>query len=250
MRLKQFFPFFGSKLRTIYAYPAPKFETIIEPFAGSASYSCTYSDKNVILSDIDPNIYQTWHYLINSSENDISDLPLISVGQSVDSLNICQEAKLLIGWWLNRGSSVPKKTMTRFANQWGDKFAQTWGNKVKERIISQKKYIKHWKAFNLSFESLEITNESTWFIDPPYQQAGKSYRFNKVNYEGLAEFIGGICSGQVIVCENEGADWLDFEPLLSARSNRSKGFEAVKKEVIFTVGCEDANDHANLDLFK
>lgn len=55
---------------------------------------------------------------------------------------------------------------------------------------------------------------ATWFIDPPYQIAGREYRHDSraIDYTAL----GAWCHarrGQVIACENVGADWLPFVPL-------------------------------------
>ena len=38
--LLQFFSFFGSKVALAKNYPQPKYDAIVEPFAGSAGYSC------------------------------------------------------------------------------------------------------------------------------------------------------------------------------------------------------------------
>jgi len=55
-RSHSFFKYFGSKWSTVDDYPKPLFNTIVEPFAGSAQYSVRYWWYNIILSDIDPNV--------------------------------------------------------------------------------------------------------------------------------------------------------------------------------------------------
>lgn len=237
--LKQFFPFYGSKLRIVRFYPRPLFQPIVELFAGAASYSHLYPHEPVILNDIDPNIYRTWDYLIRASEQEILGLPLLQPHQSVDDLRVPEEAKILIGWWCNRGSSQPKKSITKFSARWGDRYAQTWGSKVKLRIVTQQKHIRHWSVFNLSYDKLASSSKldkskyKTWFIDPPYQRAGKHYRYHTINYPDLARICLDL-KGKIIVCENEQADWLPFTRLLTARSNRSTGVEVNKNEMIFT----------------
>ncbi len=54
MRLKPFFPFYGAKYRLAPLYPTPEHDTLIEPFAGSASYASLRCSKRVVLIERDP----------------------------------------------------------------------------------------------------------------------------------------------------------------------------------------------------
>lgn len=109
--LKPLFPFYGSKWRDAKRYPAPG-DHVVEPFAGSAGYSVFYEPSRVTLYDKDPIIVGVWDYLIRVSSAEVLSLPDLDVGQSVDDFPLPQEAKWLIGFWLNRGSAQPKKTRT------------------------------------------------------------------------------------------------------------------------------------------
>ena len=44
-----FFSYFGSKHSFATEYPAPVYDTVIEPFAGSAAYAHAHHDRRVIL---------------------------------------------------------------------------------------------------------------------------------------------------------------------------------------------------------
>ena len=58
-----------------------------------------------------------------------------------------------------------------------------------------------------------FSGEASWFVDPPYQNQGKHYHYGPENVDFA--MLGNWCRtrlGQVIVCENEGADWLPFTP--------------------------------------
>lgn len=66
--LKPFFTYFGGKYRLAPKYPKPMYNTIVEPFAGSAGYSLRYPEREVILNDLDPVISGIWEYLINVKE--------------------------------------------------------------------------------------------------------------------------------------------------------------------------------------
>jgi hypothetical protein len=83
------------------------------------------------------------------------------------------------------------------------------------------------------FESTPDT-EATWFVDPPYAVAGKSYKVRFTDYPRLAEWCKGR-EGQVIVCENEGADWLPFTPLTDAKAFAGRGRLGVSGEVAWVI---------------
>lgn len=73
--MKPMFSYFGSKYKLAKLYGAPRHDTVIEPFAGSAAYSLYWEPKNVILFDKSPIIVSIWNYLITASEKQIMDLP-------------------------------------------------------------------------------------------------------------------------------------------------------------------------------
>ena len=90
--------YYGSKFRAAPKYHEPQHDTIIEPFAGGAGYSLRYPWKRVILYDTYEPLCGAWEFLIQSSAQDIINLPLLEPNQKVDNLHICQEAKWLIGF--------------------------------------------------------------------------------------------------------------------------------------------------------
>ena len=59
------------KSRIVDVYPPPKFDKVIEPFAGSARYALKYWQKEVLLVDKYDVITDIWTYLINATEKDI-----------------------------------------------------------------------------------------------------------------------------------------------------------------------------------
>lgn len=214
------FYYYGRKKRIVKYYPKPEYDIIVEPFAGSAAYSMEYYDRNVILYEINKKIYSVWIYLKNASMSDIMSLPLVEKGESLndDKFNYLTDSeKWVIGLFLNPGSSVPKKSHGKFCN---------WDENRRSILSRDVMKIKHW---DIRFESYENSPdiESTWFIDPPYQNAGKYYVNSKVDYEHLSKWCRER-KGQVIVCENDGADWLDFQPLVDL-----KGQKHNRKEVIW-----------------
>lgn len=219
--LRPFFGFYGGKWRdTPKYYPAPRHDTIVEPFAGSAGYSVRYFDRKVILAERDPVIYGVWDYLIHSSADEIRSLPDLPEGGSVNDLDVIQEARWLIGFWLNRGISRPRTKPSAWMRA-GIRPGSFWGERVRSTIASQVDKIRHWQIHNCSYEDLMWSGEATWFIDPPYQDRGKYYHFgaNRIDFSALGEWCKER-DGQVIVCEQQGADWLPFVDVAKTKTTR------------------------------
>lgn len=211
--LKPFFTYYGGKWRVAPKYPAPRHGRIFEPFGGSAGYSLRYPELDVWINDTDPNVWQTWAYLMSATAEEILALPDLEPGQTTDDLDLPVGARLLIGWWLNKGSAAPKKRPSSFMLKHAAG-APYWGQSIRERIASQLPAIEHWTITAYDYE--ELPNwPATWFIDPPYVGAGKYYRHGSagIDFARLARWCHAR-HGQVIACEADDADWLPFEPLV------------------------------------
>lgn len=212
--------YYGTKKSIASHYPKPLYDTIVESFCGAAQYSL-YGDnwaKNVILVDKYPVVTGVWNYLINSSKEDILKLPDLNVGDNVDDFKqLIDEEKWLIGFCINPASAMPKKT-SRPRSRW---------NKNKIEIANTLYKIKHWKVVTGEYNCVGNL-EATWYIDPPYQYGGIYYRMNNkhINYAELGEWCKSR-NGQVIVCENTKADWLEFKPLVELHGQLHKTTEAI-----------------------
>lgn len=229
MKLRPFFCYYGGKYRAAPHYPVPRYKTLIEPFAGAAGYATRYPDRNVILYDRDETIAGLWKYLIAVSEQEIRNLP---VGIShVDEINGPQEAKWLAGFWLAKGTVHPQKSATRWMKD-GTRPNSFWGEVIRERIASQLSAIRHWKVFHGSYESAPPF-QATWFIDPPYiGDCGRLYRCNNVDFNRLGEWCRRR-RGQVIVCEQQGATWLPFQPIGTFAALRGRCGKTYTKEAVW-----------------
>jgi site-specific DNA-adenine methylase len=218
MKLRPFFSYYGGKHRIADKYPRPVYPKIIEPFAGSAGYSLRYPLRKVVLCDANPIITGLWEYLIKVKESEIWGLPLKIT--HLDEMDLIQEQKWLIGFWVNKGSVAPCKRASKWMRE-GKAGASFWGSYVRGAIASQLKFIRHWKAMLKSYE--EIPDEQcTWYIDPPYiGNEGKPYKHQITDYTHLAKWCEER-QGQVIVCENATATWLPFRPLVDARGVKSE----------------------------
>jgi len=227
-RLELFFTYFGGKWRIAKHYPQPQHKTLIEPFAGSAGYSLHYPQKNVLLFDRDPIICSVWDYLIHVKESEILALPLEIT--DVREMPLCQEAKWLIGFWLNKGNVSPCNIPGKWMRD-GWRPNSFWGEVIRGRIASQLGQIRHWKIENKSYEQIE-NQDASWFVDPPYQVSGVRYRFNKIDFDNLAKWCRAR-QGQVMVCEQDGASWLPFSPFRTVKALEGKKGAKQSKEVIW-----------------
>lgn len=227
--MKLFFTYYGGKYRIAPRYPKPKYETIIEPFAGSAGYSIRHHAKNVKLFDLNERVCGVWDFLIHAKSKEIMLLP--EIFDDVRELKINQEAKWLIGYWCNKGSCEPRNKPSTWMKS-GVRPDSQWGTAIKIRIASQLENIRHWTCEQKSYEHIENVN-ATWFIDPPYSaEAGRLYTYNAIDYSSLAKWSKER-KGQKIVCEMEGADWLPFEKFHTAKGLEGPKGKKKIKEVIW-----------------
>jgi len=241
MRLRPFFTYYGGKWRAAPKYPPPMSDTIVEPFAGSAGYSLRWPDRRVVLVERDPYVAGTWRYLLSVSEAEILALPDLEPGQSTDDLDVPQEARWLIGWYCGRGLASPRKTQSSWITKYiagdygkGSSPCIAWGSPIRQRIASQLHAIRHWRLIEGDYtEAPDVP--ATWFVDPPYIDKGRHYRLGSstLDYPALAAWCRTL-QGQVMVCENVGADWLPFRPFIDIKVSEAKQGGKVSREAIWT----------------
>ena len=226
--MRPFFSYFGSKWALARGWlPSPAYQTIIEPFAGSAGYSTVHCDPrvNVILNDLDPIICEVWRYLVRVSPAELLALPDFEDGQTVDDLAVCPEARLLIGFWIARCTASPRKTPSAWMRS-GKYPRSFWGPRVRETLARQVTRIRHWTVTNKDYRDIEFNGYATWLIDPPYQTTGAHYRISSIDYSALRLWMSSR-RGQVILCENDGANWEKLSRFTSVRTTK-KGKYAVE----------------------
>jgi hypothetical protein len=220
--MQPFFSYYGGKWRLAQKLGPPQHDHVIEPCAGSAGYSVYWEPKKVTLIERDPVVCGVWKFLQKASPRELMRLPAnIS---DVDELpsRVCQEARSLIGFWFNHGLAEPSKRRSNWARQ-PIQSASFWSETIKMRLAKQVQRIRHWTIIEGSWEqSPEI--KAHWHIDPPYDNApGRGYRYNNVDRTALAQWCKRR-RGFVQVCENDGANWLPFEPLSILYTHRARGY--------------------------
>lgn len=228
------FKYFGSKWSSVRYYPEPRFADIVEVCAGSAAYASHYPEREVLLIDADPEVCGLLSYLIGADIEEIKSLPVASLhpGDDLRDLGLSHGAADLIRRWQRVGRN-DCWTVSKWNNMPG-----MWQESVKFALAESIPRIRHWRVMCLAHQTLGRGDwvPATWFVDPPYQRVN-GYKIDTVDYRLLAgQCHGWARTGQVIVCEQQGADWLPFVPshsLIGMRGRTRGRRGAMDHEVIW-----------------
>jgi len=220
--LAPFWRYYGGKNRAARLYPRPQHDTIVEPFAGAAGYSCLHFRRKVLLIDASEIVASVWRYLIAVSASEVFKLPDIPEGGTCNDVAACQEARWLMGFWCNSGTALPRLAPSVRVTQYGQTPKRGnwsgWGWRARQRIGAQVDCIRHWQVWCGDYRTAPDI-EATWHIDPPYDNsAGAQYPQQPDDFIELGRWCQGR-RGQVMVCENDGATWLPFKPFATVNAN-------------------------------
>ena len=264
---RPFFRYYGSKWRGAKHYGPPRRDLVIEPFAGSACYSTYWNHPNVSLYDLSEEVCAAWDWLINCSLDDMRAIPEeFHSNEEFFSLppgpQLIVYSLVVFGDFNAKGGLPPK--YFRLINEGSDGGAwdrqaaalrnlgregsvrelnggTIWGPILKNRIIEQKPLLKGWSIEQADYRAIPL-REAHWHVDPPYQGApGRKYPHNEIDFAALGDWCRNL-PGAVDVCENEGADWLPFQPLYDTHSmGRANGEAGRTVEVVWVKNplCED-----------
>tara|TARA_R110000772_G_scaffold249530_2_gene363869 strand:+ start:41063 stop:41746 length:684 start_codon:yes stop_codon:yes gene_type:complete len=222
------FYYYGAKNLLSRYYPSPCYDTIIEPFAGSAAYSCynmmRNGNLNSIICDKNEDVANAWDFILNCSENDIVNYPTPKIGDYAYDFLIktCSAS--------NASSKCKKMKYT-------DRLDRVF--QIQKRRIIKFFPIRNRIKFILGdYRAIENT-QATWFIDPPYQilnkngsvfQNGDGYsktcNSTSLDFKELSSYCENRL-GQIIVCEKEGADWLPFQKFRKNKTSLNKNYNEV-----------------------
>ena len=220
------FSLFGSKWSMARHY-GPPLGRVTEPFAGSAGYSVYWDVAEVRLYDRDEAICAAWDWLTKCSVADIMAIPC-PVRSNEEWLALPDGPRHLVDWNTHFARSHPSASLSKAYLHWANTgemskamksrgSTRMWDERARNRLVAQKPLMKRWTVECMDYRDIPL-EDSHWFVDPPYSnERGRRYRHNRIDYEHLAAWCRGL-PGSVVVCENEGADWLPFEPVGSVRS--------------------------------
>lgn len=216
------FYYYGRKKQIARHYAPPRYDTIIEPFAGAASYALhsTNWKRQVILIERDARVAQIWRWLIESATpHSISSLPDLKAGEkSSEFLHIIHAAtKMAFKYKQIKVTPVLERN---------------W--EISKRVMAASLHkVKHWSVIEGNYREAPDM-EATWFIDPPYKsEPGQGYAHGSsaLDYRELAAWSLER-KGQIICCEGAFGDYLPFRPLLDLPGVAGKR----SKEVVFYGG--------------
>lgn len=233
------FPYYGGKKRIVSQYPAPEYDTIVEPFAGSAAYALHHATPStrVILVEKNPEIANVWRYLKRASPAEILALPLPRPKERLDSrkyAHLTPVQRKLIS--LFTAPNNKPHTNNFVVSEWSK-----WNERERARLAERSKRVRKWTILTDTYESLSNKN-ATWFFDPPYETTisesqessvgagyGPNFGVASIDFRHLASFVRSRC-GQVIAADRATARWLPFKKLVGTTNQRSGQYN----EGIFT----------------
>lgn len=187
------FYYFGRKGVSAKSYPAPAYPLVIEPFAGSMAYSLHYRPPFAIGIDADARVAALWHRLTAMTVDDIREHPAPVLGERTDDL-----------WHqLGEASNSSLRKNFRTANELlVGRFEQQRRLALRHHKYAQQNIIYKHGDYR---DAPDV--EASWFVDAPY--FGVDGYKHRPDFEQLARWVRAR-RGQVIVCEGEGAEWLEF----------------------------------------
>lgn len=209
------FSYYGGKMAMINRYPHPKHKTIVEPFAGGAAYSFNWYKHNIVLCEINKDVYDMLCFLRDSDLNFLKNIPRNvcagwKISDIVSDINGCPNGLM---WILRSAANVGTCGRGTKINTITKIGAVHWHRNTIKKIQHWHGKIKHWQIYNKSYEFLNVKKSATYFIDPPYNNlAGSRYANSEIDYTKLVGWIKNL-NGQIIVCENEGANWMNFKTM-------------------------------------
>ena len=107
-----------------------------------------------------------------------------------------------------------------------------WGQPARRRIARDVCRIRHWQVIEGDYTAAPDI-EATWFIDPPYQTAaGRYYKHQPGDFAALGAWTS-TRQGQVIACDQAGADWLPWTGAMDHKATPGKQRTGSSAEVVY-----------------
>lgn len=218
-------------------YPAPRLDLIIEPFAGGAGYSMLHLQRSrrsrAILVEKDPRVVELWTRLLGMTCDQVRAIPVPRVGDDTDDFFVMTAST---------SNGVARSRRMKVSHR-----MPALVEMMKRRAIRLLPIVRDRVEVVLGDYTSAPDVEACWFVDPPYQpHASKRTSAQTGSPQGMGYAPGcdssaldfpALCrwcmqrAGQVLVVEQEGADWLPFE-LVDTRQHDSQNRR--KHEVLWS----------------
>ena len=229
------FHYYGAKRQLAGRYPAPRYRTIVEPFAGSGSYAVHHllagdADRAVLIEK-DPRVVELWRRLLAMTDAELAALEPPAAGERTEDFLFMTVAA---------GNAIARCKSCTFSKR----AAGVWPGMHRSMLVAIPQLRGKVEVIEGDHREASVDGPATWFVDPPYQPQDSAEGNKTVYPRGMGyapdcsadsldyAALAGWCKtrpGQVIVCEQAGAAWLDFEPLTAAQDSQGK----MKREVIW-----------------
>lgn len=224
------FFYYGGKRALAARYDAPAYPLIIEPFAGAAAYSMHYlhAVERVVLLEKDERVVRLWRRLLAMEPADVAALPVPRVGdETADFLHMTAATSNAIGH--SRRMTVTERMPEKI---------RLMLRGIADALPEAKRKVE---VVHGDYRDAPDV-EATWFVDPPYQptrgdKSGQGYGYGpgctarELDYAELGAWTQAR-RGQVIACEQVGADWLPFRPLMRVGALDALGLP--REEAVWT----------------
>lgn len=203
------FYYFGRKGRLARLYPPPRFDLVIEPFAGSMAYTLHHRPPVAIGVEVDEQVVDVWRRVSALPPNELLAYPTPSIGERTSDR-----------WQMLAAGS--HGTTRAESYLWTDRMNRDFA-KQRRMAARAQPYVAERVLYLGDDYTTAPDLAATYFVDPPYQHVHRGYErgADGIDYEALAAWVRSR-RGQVIVCEQEGADWLPFRPLAAIRGTTNK----------------------------
>jgi site-specific DNA-adenine methylase len=226
------FPYFGSKARKLEHYPTPVGKRIVEPFAGSASYSIFHASAvdGFLWAESRPEIRTILAWAATMSDADL-DIVRAWEGFSADGIDVYDV--------LPKGHPLTDLIRLHCAGLYKGTFARKLYKQMRfvsadfvAAVLSMRG--KGVTIYNDGFEALRATNpETDWcFIDPPYHATVSGYTDAKTasSTASAAMELATSLGMRGVFCYGNGAkelwpdkEWFVVESRRTSRAHRNGG---------------------------
>ena len=155
----------------------------------------------------------------------------------MDDVHLCQEARWLVGFWLNAGvvAPVPDAIGVDAGGEHAGVLLGAEGPRPVGAPAAVDPALAGGVRVLVGHRGAGGAADVVRRPAVPAGRRGGSYACRDVDYAALGAWCRSL-PGQVVVCESEGATWLPFRPHIAAKATPGRGRTGVCREVLWEGG--------------